>query len=66
MKIDLKLYEQLLEVDLEDKGMVMSTLNGLVNDAEIYYSKQDPDYSKKYAPTRMALNELFEAILKDK
>jgi hypothetical protein len=63
MKIDLLLYEQKIEVDLEDKGMVMSTLNGLVNDSEMYYSKEDPDYGVKYAPNRTALNKLFEAIL---
>lgn len=67
MEIELKLFGYNILVDITDSKEVINTVNGLVNDLELYNQEESDSYSyAKYARTREALNELLEVTLKNK
>ena len=67
MEIELKLFGYNILVDTTDPKEVINTVNGLVNDLELYNQDEADNYSSaKYARTREALNELLEVTLKTK
>jgi|TARA_R100000479_G_scaffold174392_1_gene122518 hypothetical protein len=67
MEIELKLFGYNILVDTTNPKEVINTVNGLVNDLELYNQEDSDNYSSaKYARTREALNELLEATLKTK
>jgi hypothetical protein len=66
MEIELKLFDYNILVDITNPKEVINTVNGLVNDLELYTKKADKYKSAKYACTRQAINELLESALKVK
>ena len=66
MEIELKLFDYNILVDITNPKEVINTVNGLVNDLELYTKKADKYSSAKYARTREALNKLLESTLKSK
>lgn len=65
MEIELKLFGYNILVDTADPKAVINTVNGLVNDLELYNQEGADTYSSaKYARTRQVLNELLEEVLK--
>jgi hypothetical protein len=66
MEIKLKLFDYNILVDITNPKEVINTVNGLVNDLELYTKKADKYKSAKYACTRQAINELLESTLKVK
>jgi len=64
MEIELKLFGYNILVDTADPKAVINTVNGLVNDLELYNQGEEANCSAKYARTREALNELLEEVLK--
>lgn len=64
MELELKLFGYNILVDTTDPKEVINTVNGLVNDLELYYQEEADNYSSaKYACTRQALNKLLEEVL---
>lgn len=66
MEIELKLFDYNILVDTTNPKEVINTVNGLINDLELYNQGEEANCSAKYARTREALNELLEATLKTK
>tara|TARA_Y100000389_G_C16980458_1_gene280019 strand:- start:210 stop:431 length:222 start_codon:yes stop_codon:yes gene_type:complete len=65
MEIELKLFGYNILVDTTNPKEVINTVNGLVNDLELYNQEEADDYSSaKYARTRQVLNELLEEVIK--
>jgi len=65
MEIELKLFGYNILVDDEPK-QIIQTVNGLINDLELYNEGEEANYSAKYACTRQAINKLLESTLKSK
>ena len=63
MEIELKLFDYSILVDDEPK-QIIQTINGLINDLELYNEGEVTNHSAKYACTRQAINELLEEVLK--
>jgi hypothetical protein len=62
-EIELKLFDYDILVDNEPK-QIIQTVNGLINDLELYNEREEANYSAKYACTRQAINKLLEEVMK--
>lgn len=61
-EIELKLFDYNILVDITNPKEVINTVNGLVNDLELYIQGEEDNYSEKYAYTRQAINKLLEEV----
>lgn len=61
-EIELKLFDYNILVDITNPKEVMNTVNGLINDLELYIEGEEANYSEKYALTRQAINKLLEDV----
>lgn len=62
-EIEVKLFDYNILVDINDPKEIIQTVNGLINDLELYIQAEEDNYSQKYAYTRQAINKLLEEVV---